>query len=140
MSADASEPWVLSNPWREREPWAVTDPDYGRIWLPAEPLPFYLIQSEDGTYFVCDRRSDFAVPGSIAKSAHVAVRLFYKVMGRPIPIGTKLDLPASALKRLRDEAAKWRKQRPTRVADNGKADPPLLPPNPVSGQKERDVL
>lgn len=77
-------------PFKYREPWVVVDYDWGREWLLPRQLQYYLFCDQHGTWAVCDRFSDYEVPGTASKSRAVTIRRFYRWCKRPLPRGVKL--------------------------------------------------
>jgi hypothetical protein len=72
------------------EPWVVVDISK-REWLLPEPLRYYVCHdSNNGTWYVCDRSQDNPVAGTHAQTRPNTIRQFYKLFNREIPVGVEV--------------------------------------------------
>jgi hypothetical protein len=82
---------LIESSYRKKEPWVVVDPDFKREWVVPEPLRYYVVEDRKaGTWFICDRWTDVAVPETDGRTRTDAIRRFYKWCKREMPEGTSI--------------------------------------------------
>jgi hypothetical protein len=75
--------------WQSSPPWTVFDPDTKAEFVTPETLRYYVAHTDDG-WFICDRFTDLAVPGTHAKTRPDAIRAYYESVKRKVPKGWSL--------------------------------------------------
>ncbi len=80
---------------RHKGPWVANDLVFKREWVLPEPLRYYVVRDrEAGTWFICERFGDVAVPGTLAKTRDAAIKAFYKWVRREIPDDVPIETPS----------------------------------------------
>ena len=89
---DESENQRNESKYNPKGPWVVLDPDFKREWVIPQPLRYFVVEDRKrGTWFICDRWTDFAVPNTEAPTRPEAIRRFYKFCNREMPKGTPIS-------------------------------------------------
>jgi hypothetical protein len=78
-----------SSLYQKTGPWVAVDldPDSKREWVFPQPLRYYVVEDTTGTWFICDRWPDHAIPDTKARTREEAIRLFYRWCRREMPEG-----------------------------------------------------
>ena len=69
----------------------MVDADFRREWLLPEPLQYFVVKDkQSGLWSICDRNTDLMVSDTEARTREQAIRKFYKLFNRPVPVGESL--------------------------------------------------
>lgn len=81
---------------RKLEPWVVVDPEFKREWVLPQALQYYVVENKGtGKWFICDRWTDTALPGTESPTRSETIRRFYQWCKREMPEGTTIGRAAA---------------------------------------------